>query len=323
MIKIKITVRIKIFYNISFWKNQVTIRVEVGDLIEIVLEFLVSIWEILLNFKISFSESFFKYLRKIGMLVLPKINWACTALWKNFKLSEKFITFFIKVCEWVAIFSSVWVAFYKQLLCYFYFICQIFILATHTAIKLLFDFDFKASYNLAKKSCHLNFNLIYQCFLIFYNMYLFATIVFSIKIYSLFSFLSGNTEKILISEVFFKFDNFWSLSEHDYFGNSPVLIKYLDNFYNSVRYFCLESKPAVSDKRNSLTFTSELDVLLKSLSKSYESLFFKSCFRIKTWVMEVYAIFFALIHVFFKLLNIIISMFYIFADGLAYFTQII
>ena len=253
-------------------------------------------WEILVNLKISFSENFFKYLRKIGMLVLPKINWACTALWENFKLSEKFTTFFIKACEWVVIFSSAWVAFYKQLLCYFYFICQIFILATHAVIKWLFDFDSKAFYNLATKSCQLNFNLFYQCFLIFYNMYLFITIVVSIKIYSLLSFLSGNTEKILISEVFFKFGNFWSLSEHDYFGNSPVLIKYLDNFYNSVRYFCFEDKPAVFDTRNSLTFASELDAFLKNLSKSYESLFFKSCFQVKTWVMEVYAIFFAFMH---------------------------
>lgn len=296
---------------------------EVGDLIEIVLEFVFSTWEILIKFKISLIEGFFKYLRKIGKLLLPNVNWVCTELWENFKLSEKLTNFFIKVCDWVLVFSNAWVFFYKQLLSYFYFICQMFFLITQNTIKYLFNFEFKAFHNLAVKSCHLHFNLVYQCFLIFYNMYLFLTIVVSIKIYSLASFLSGHTENIFISEVFFKSENFWPLSEHDHFGNVPILIKYLDNFYNSAKYFDFQGKRVSIDTKNSLIRTPELDIFLKNLSKSYEELFCKSSSQTKTWVMEVYAIFFALIHIFFKLINIITDILYVLADSLIYFIQII
>lgn len=296
---------------------------EAGDLIEIVLELLFSTWEILIKFKISLIESFFKYLRKMGGLLLPNINWVCTELWENLKLSEKLTAFFIKVCEWILVFSNAWVFYYKQLLSYFYLICQMFFLGIQIAIKYLFDFEFKAFHDLAIKSCHRHFNLVYQYFLIFYNMYLFLAIVVSTKIYSLASFLSGHTEKIFISEVFFKSENFWILSEHDHFGSTPILIKYLDNFYNSAKYFDFQGRRTSIDTKNSLIRTPELDTFLKNLSKSYEELFCKSSSQIKTWVMEVYAIFFALIHIFFKLINTIIDMLYIFADSLIYFIQTI
>ena len=149
-------------------------------------------------------------------------------------------------------------------------------------IKWLFDFDFKIFYKLIVEIFRLNFNLVYQYFLIFYNIILSVVIVISIKIYSLLSFLSGHTEKILIAEVFFKTDNFLFLSEHDNFGNVPILVKYLDNFHNSVKYFCPKSKQITTDTREHLILISELDTFLKNLPKSYENFFLKNRFHIKT-----------------------------------------
>ena len=287
---------------------------EVGNLIDFIGEFLVNSWEILTNFQLYCDNYFSKCLRKVGMLIVPKINLIFLILWEKLNFSETCFNFSIKICEWAVLFLNIWVIFYKQFLCYLYFICQTFLLITYTLVKWLFAFDFKISYKLIMEWCRLNFNLIHQCFLITYNACIVIVITTSIKLYSLFSFLSGYTDKIFISEVFFKVKNFWFLSNHDQFGNIPLLIKYFDNFYSSVKYTYLTLKPIKVNSAFTLIFKSELDIFLQNTSKTYKDLFSTNCFPIKTWIVGVYFFFFSTIHIFFKLLTAIISVFYLILD---------
>jgi len=288
--------------------------VEVGNLIEFIGEFLTNSLEILTNFQLYCDNYFSKCLRKVGALIVTKINLIFLILWENLKFSETCVTFFIKTCEWTVLFLNIWVIFYKQLLCYLYFICQIFFLITYTLVKWLFAFDFRISYKLIIEWCRLNFNLIYQCFLIIYNACIVIVITISIKLYSLLSFLSGYTDKIFISEVFFKVKNFWFLSDHDQFGNTPLLIKYFDNFYSSVKYTYSTTKYIKINKTFTLNFKYELDIFLQNTSKDYKDLFLTNCFPIKTWIVKVYFFFFSIIHIFFKLLTVIINVFYLIVD---------
>ena len=296
------------------------------SLVNLIDEHLTAIFETSKGLEFNLNQYFSKHVRQIGFPILTQINWIFTNLWYKLNLAENLITFFTKVFEWVAIFLNAFVFAYKQFIFYLYFICKALILAIYNLLKWFFEFDFIETCRVLLKWFCLKYNSIYHLILIVHNIVLAIFVNIFIKIYSLFSFLSGYTEKIYVPEVYHKLQSFWLLSEHDYFGYVPIATKHFDNIYNSLIYsYPTTREKTVVDIVGAKPWESKAEIqqFLYSIVKSYEKIFEKTYLSPKTWILGVYGIFFSIVHLFFKMIALFIDLVFTILGTICWTLQII